>query len=95
MKNLKVLFRPNAVSQFWAVFSDFQLKTARFLSFEIAFFCDWGIIGGNLGDERGVFKTAQCAVLPREMSERIRPARTVSELSVALTDNEKNFRSFH
>ena len=38
-------------SHFWAVFSDFQLKTARFLTFDITPFSrlgdNWGKIGGR------------------------------------------------
>ena len=51
------------------------------------------------GDERGFLKTAQCAVLPREMSERIRPRErcrtegdSLTEHGVVLTPCE-NFHS--
>ena len=40
--------------------------------------------------EQGILKTAQCAVLPCEVSERIFPARTVTECGVILTPHKKS-----
>ena len=45
-------------------------------------------------DERGFLKTAQCAVLPREMSERISKARTAPEAVVYLATAEKVVAGF-
>ena len=44
---------------------------------------------GKLWGERGVLKTAQCAVLPREVSKRIHPAVAVTEHGDVLTPCEK------